>query len=247
MIPVDYMGRRDGFTLVELVFTIIVIAVLATLAVRTFTPSLDRARHEHTLSELDQLANAIEGNQDIYSRGGRVDFGYVGDVGALPLSLDDLISNPGGYTTWDGPYVEPGSGSNDFRTDGWGSPYIYADTLIRSTGSGSNIDRLLGASADHLLSNDVKGWVSDASGERPPARYRDSLEIEFVYPDGLGGLATIRQTPGGRGEFLFANIPVGVHQIRVIWLPAADTITQQLTVYPGRDAVMEVTFPADLF
>ena len=62
------------------------------------------ARTETTIARMDMLARAIAGDPNLISGGVRSDFGYVGDVGALPSNLDQLVTNPG-YSTWGGPYV----------------------------------------------------------------------------------------------------------------------------------------------
>ena len=55
--------------------------------------------------DADRLAHAVAGDPDLVAGGTRSDFGYVGDIGALPSDWDDLVTNPG-YSTWNGPYVQ---------------------------------------------------------------------------------------------------------------------------------------------
>ena len=98
---------RRGFTLVEVVIVIILLGIIAAVAVGRLTTSLETARVEQTKAEMQALARAIVGNPDVYSRGARTDFGYVGDIGALPFSLDNLVTNPG-YASWNGPYLTSG-------------------------------------------------------------------------------------------------------------------------------------------
>ena len=71
---------------------------------------------------MEMLARAIVGNPSLTQNGARSDFGYVGDVGAFPPNLQALYQSPGGYATWDGPYVTTSFAvdSTGFKTDAWG-------------------------------------------------------------------------------------------------------------------------------
>ena len=235
-----------GFTLIELVIVILVIGVIATVATFRVQESVETARYEQTKQELDHLVRAIAGNPEVYTDGARSDFGFVGDNGRLPATLDQLTQNPGGWSTWDGPYMKPGLASDDFKKDAWNINYVYADTVIRSTGSGSNIDRFIANSSD-LLSNTVTGLVIDADLESPGTGYADSLRVQLIYPNGSGALNTATVTPDALGRFSYAGIPIGNHVLRVIHLPATDTMSYQIAVSPGRNLDLEIIFPADLW
>ena len=239
--------NNRGFTLIELVMVIIIVGILATVAVRKMSTSLDTAKYEHTMKELNALAQAITGNPNLYTDGSRTDFGYVGDVGSLPPNLDALVTNPGGYATWDGPYISRGVDLNEFKTDGWNIAYTFSDTLIRSTGSGGNIDKLFAISSSALTSNTVTGYLVDADNEMPGAIYSDSLLIRFTYPDGSGDMTTSTTNPTAQGSFSFTGIPVGNQTLSVIYLPDSDTTTYTVSVTPQADVKMAVTFPADLW
>lgn len=239
--------NKKGFTLVEIVITIILIGVLASIAVRNMSTTLDTAKYEHTKKELDQLAYAIVGNPNVYTKGARTDFGYVGDIGALPANLDALVSNPGGYTTWDGPYINQGNNSIDFKQDGWNVDYVYLTTLVRSTGSGSDIDKVFAASSSALLLNTVEGFVVDANNNVPGVIYKDSLSVHLTYPDGTGNLTTASVLPGKYGNFSFTNIPIGSHTLSVIYIPDTDTVSFNIAVNPSSTVKLNITFPADLW
>lgn len=238
---------KSGFTLIELVIVIIVLGVVAAVVTKKLQPSIETARYEQTKGEMEQLAYAIVGNPALYARGARTDFGYVGDIGALPPNLDALLTNPGGYSTWNGPYMGSGFSAADFKTDGWGIIYTYIDTLIRSTGSGSNIDKILANSSAELLSNSVMGNISDAGMNLPGVTYRDSIRVELIYPDGSGGTAISTINPTSNGYFSFTGIPLGNHNLRVIYLPDSDTTTLATTVYPGESVKLNILLPAELW
>jgi general secretion pathway protein G len=238
---------QSGFTLIELVMIILIIGIIATITVRKMGETIQTAQMEQTKKEMEQLARAIVGNSDVYARGSRVDFGYVGDIGALPPNLDALAANPGGYATWHGPYIDGNFGDSAYKKDAWGVPYTYAGTVIRSTGSGSIIDKTVSSSVQTLLNNTVRGYVVDADREAPPGTYRDSVAVVLAYPDGLGGTAVVSQHPQDDGRFAIGNVPVGNHELRVIYSPRSDTVSFPVTIYPGKDVTMDIIFPADLW
>lgn len=239
--------RNNGFTLIELIIVIIIVGIMATVAVRKLGTSLETAKYEHTKKELDALAAAMVGNPSLFAEGSRTDFGYVGDVGALPPNLDALATNPGGYTTWDGPYISRGVDLNEFKQDGWGTAYLYSDTLLRSTGSGSNIDKVIAVSSSALLGNSVQGYVVDADDEMPGAIYRDSLVIRLTYPNGSGSVVTSTTSPTADGSFSFSSVPIGNQRLSVIYTPDNDTSSYTISVTPQSDVKVAVTFPADLW
>lgn len=241
------LDNSRGFTLIELVIVILVIGVLGSIATLKMNESIETAQYEQTKQELDNLGFAITGNPDLFSNGARVDFGFVGDNGVLPANLDYLVTNTGGWSTWDGPYIERGLATDDFKKDAWNTNYTIADTLIRSTGSGTNIDKLVASSSAALLSNTVSGWVVDASGETPPGTYADSVTVRLGYPDGSGNLSYASTNLDSNGRFSYGSVPIGNHTLWVIFSPDTDTMTYSVTVYPSRDVTLDIVFPHDLW
>jgi len=69
--------RDDGFTLIELVIVMAIIAILASLAVPVFTAQIKRAREAVLKEDLHVMRNAIDS--------------YTMDKGKAPQSLDDLV------------------------------------------------------------------------------------------------------------------------------------------------------------
>ncbi len=239
--------QNNGFTLIELVIVILILGIIATVAMREMGPSIETAKYEQTKTELDQLAWAIAGDPSLYSSNSRSDFGYVGDVGSLPPSLDALVQNPGGYATWDGPYVDPGMSGDDFKRDAWQALYMYTGTVIRSTGSGGDIEKVIVRDPSLLLSNTVSGIFRNADGTPPGNDHRDSILVQFVYPDGAGSMTTASTNLSPVGNFSFVGIPVGNHALRIIYLPDSDTTSYTVAVLPGKTAVLDLVSPADLW
>ena len=242
-----HIRSNNGFTLIEIVLVIMIIGILSTIAVTRMSSSIGTARFEQTKKELDQLAFAIVGNPELYADGARSDFGYVGDIGALPLNLDALTQNPGGYITWDGPYIGRGMATDDFKKDAWGTVYAYTDTLLRSSGSGSNIDKTFAGSSAELLSNNVTGTVVDADMTIPGASFRDSVTVQLLFPNGSGSMTTASINPDNHGYFSFSGIPIGNQTLRIIYTPDSDTVYYDIAVYPNRDVKLGIVFPADLW
>ena len=231
----------------ELVIVIAIIGIVVGVATVKLNETIDDTRVTATSAEMQALAYAIVGNPDIYSGGTRSDFGYVGDIGALPPNLDALYTNPGGYTTWDGPYIGSTADPAGYRADGWGVAYVFSDTLLRSTGSGSNIDKVFAPSSSALLANQVSGVVLDANSQAPQAAFQDSVVIIISYPDGAGGISNSSTNPDADGSFSFSNTPIGNHILRVIAVSDSDTMTYAVAVNPGKDVSLNIIFPADLF
>jgi len=231
-----------GFTLVEVILVIIIMGILATVALRSISLVGDAARTEETKQELDELAVAIVGSPVLNNAGVRNDFGYVGDVGALPPNLDALIANPGGYATWNGPYVGNRFAQDalDYKTDAFGAAYTYSGGIdIVSTGSGQPIVRRIAGTTADLLANQVTGAVLDADQTPPGTDFRDSIEVLLTVPDGSGGLTVRTATPEIGGYFAFNAVPTGNHDLDIIYEPTADTLHRFVSVVPGSEIYQE--------
>lgn len=239
-------GNDSGFTLIELVIIILVLGVIGAFAVGRLSEGLETAQVEHTKAEMDAIAEAIVGNPDLYSDGARTSFGYVGDNGALPPTLQALTVNPG-LATWKGPYISQGGVSNDYTRDGWGVPYVFSGTTITSNGSGTLLERTITSNPAALIANRVEGTILDADGEPPGDGFADSVSIVLYYPDGAGGTTIASATPSRNGLFSFASVPMGNHRLSFVYLPTNDTTDFSVTVLPGRTTTLPINLDADLW
>ncbi len=239
--------NRKGFTLVEMVIVILVLGILSAVSISRMTESIETSKYEQTKKELDNLAAAIVGNPDAYSGNARSDFGYLGDNGTLPATLNDLVTNSSGWSTWDGPYIERGINSDDFNKDAWNVSYTYTGIAITSTGSGSPITKALTTDPTKLLSNQISGTIRDATGDSPGLAYIDSISISIDYPDGSGSIISAATYPSPDGYFSLTGLPIGNRQLTIIFLPVADTMQIPLTIMPGKENRLDIHFPADLF
>ncbi|HVP07234.1 MAG TPA: prepilin-type N-terminal cleavage/methylation domain-containing protein [Candidatus Acidoferrum sp.] len=241
--------NRHGFTLVELVITIALTAILITVAMKSVAVLSRTSREEETKQKLEAIAFAISGNPSLVNNGVRSDFGYVGDIGALPSNLDNLCTNPG-YATWKGPYVSSRfvQSTNDFKQDAWGANLQYSGGVtITSTGSGSNITRTIANATSDLLSNGVSGSVSDISGTPPGNGYKDSIAVFLTVPDGSGGTTVRQNSPNASGYFAFSSVPIGNHDLQIIYKPTSDTLKRFVSVTPGATVSGDYKFASSLW
>lgn len=239
------VNSQAGFTLVEVVMVIIIMAIIAAVAMRSIDKGLETARVEETRNELNQLAEAIAGNPSLYSNGMRTNYGYVGDVGSLPPSLDALVSNPG-YGTWRGPYVRTDfSGyADDFKKDAWGTLYAYTGSVsIRSTGGGDTLTRSFAQLTSDLTANTLAGTITDAAGN-PPGDSASRVRVVITYPNGSGGYKDSTLTPNSGGVFTYSScLPIGNHRLRAIYQSTADTVQTFVSVYPKSSMQTSLRFP----
>jgi len=242
--------RENGYTLVEMILVIVIIGILASVAFRSTGNSIDISRTEETRTEMDRLAHAIAGNPELVSGGYRTDFGYVGDIGALPSDWDALVTNPG-YAAWKGPYINDdfGLGADyTFKLDAWGIPYSSpSDITFSSTGGPETITRRIAYRLSDLFDNSLALTVTDLDGNPPGDVFCDSVRLELTYPDGAGGMAVDTEYPDPDGLTIFNNVPVGRHNLRMIYLPAADTIRREIVVDSGRDFYCDLQYFGDVW
>jgi len=250
-----------GITLIEVVMVIVIAGILATIALRSAGIVSNTAKVEETKQELDALAFAIVGNPELQNNGVRSDFGYVGDVGAMPPDLDALHSNPGSYSTWNGPYIQNRFSqiTDDYKKDAWGKLYEYSAgvTIISpegTTGGGcggptttSGIVRKLANSVADLLQNQVRGVVYDLDGTPPGDTYNDSVSVHLIVPDGAGGMTTRTTSPDIGGYFSFDSVPIGTQTLNVIYLPDSDTLKRFVTILPNSSIYSEYYLPSDVW
>jgi general secretion pathway protein G len=120
-------GRRSaaqmgttGFTLIELMVVLLILAMLTTIAAPRVTKYLGKAKSQTAQTQVAALSAAVDA--------------FVIDVGRPPTDeegLAALLSAPAETPTWDGPYIKKSAS----LTDPWGRAYRY-----RSPGQHSEYD-----------------------------------------------------------------------------------------------------------
>jgi general secretion pathway protein G len=104
-------GRRSGFTLIEILVVIVVIAILATLVAPNVFQHVGAAKQATAKSQIEMLGAALDA--------------YRLDNGRYPTTqqgLDALwlIPTLDAPTNWHGPYLR-----KPVPPDPWGHPYVY--------------------------------------------------------------------------------------------------------------------------
>ncbi len=125
--------KGKGFTLIEAIIIIAVVAILAALIAPMIFKSTEQERYKRAESELKTIYEAIFGD-------GKTNFGYHGDMGNLPPDLRCLAipssdncdrpdpkewpSGSGVIIGWKGPYLSPQRVDADGNfLDPWGNMY----------------------------------------------------------------------------------------------------------------------------
>ncbi len=98
--------RMRGFTLVELLLVLMILALIGGLVLPGIIGKAESAKAKAAVSQVDRLAMAVES--------------YYLDTGKTPESLELLVKEPGDVKGWNGPYVKPSA-----LKDPWGREYEY--------------------------------------------------------------------------------------------------------------------------
>ena len=227
--------RQDplrGASLLEVSIALAVFTLLLFGATTLVSRTFDFEREDETVAKLLELKQAIVGDVRIVTREARTDFGYLGDTGNLPTSLDQLWTATGipTYTFdttlkvgtgWAGPYVGvPTIGRfEDIIKDGWGTDIVYevvnADTsptgqIVRArlisygpnTSPGGGDDLTVEVYETQVLAN-VAGYVRDAAGNPLPG-----VTTTLYYPT-FAVLTNQSLATDENGAFNFTNVPFG--------------------------------------
>ena len=237
--PMPKARSQNGYTLIEMVMVVVILGVLSAIAFKSMGKVTEVTRTEETRQKMDRLAWAITGDRELVSGGSRIDFGYVGDIGALPPTWDALVANPGSYTTWKGPYIQDkfaaGAANSDFMVDAWGKPYSAPNSItFTSSGGPSTVTRRVANSTADLLYNRVILTILDLDNGLPGSVKKDSVKFLLTFPNGVGSTSTVTKFPTANGLARFDSIPVGIHDLRVIFIPTNETLSRKITVFPGR-------------
>jgi general secretion pathway protein G len=99
----------DGFTLVEMLLVLVILAVLAAIVIPKFSGRSEQAKVTAAKSQISSIELALDAFE--------VDNGFYpkGNAG-----LTALIETPSGAQNWKGPYLKKG-----IPLDPWGNAYVY--------------------------------------------------------------------------------------------------------------------------
>jgi prepilin-type N-terminal cleavage/methylation domain-containing protein len=243
------MKMHSGMTLVELLVVIVIIGIMGAVSLRAIDVTRERANYDKTMKAMERLANAIVGDPDLVADGRRTDFGFVGDVGRLPTSLDELRSNLGHNLAWNGPYVRiPFTGdSTSFETDAWGQLFSYLPgpgTILSLANGRFPLTYQVTPDPNFLLENPVSGSVTDNQGN-PPGEQAPTVHVHLWYADRFSGQQSYYDTAVGTdGSYAFIppdrGLAVGNHLITAVW--GNDSVSKWFAVEPRVGAVVDLRF-----
>ncbi len=103
-------GQRAGFTLLEILVVLGILALLISLVAPAAIRQFGGARNKIALQSIERLAGIL----DLYKL----------DVGSYPTTeqgLQALLTKPPGVSNWNGPYLKP----EKIPEDPWNHPFIY--------------------------------------------------------------------------------------------------------------------------
>ncbi len=239
--------NQSGFTLMELVIVIVILGILSLVAMQSFSKRAERQRSEATLAEMEAIKMAIVGDPDKIQTGVRVDFGYVGDVGALPANLAALMTNPG-VGNWNGPYMEADFVEDpaDYATDAFGQAYVYNPATLTLYSPGANVTIQIASSTAELFGATVKALITDRDGFTPKTTDVGNIAVYITLQNGtmIGSPGTPNVATNGTATL--AGIPIGNHILQGFHSAigaTGETVTYYLSVNPGAGVVLrEVVF-----
>ncbi len=104
--PYPAAGGMHGFTLVELLLVLMILALIGGLVLPGIIGKAESAKAKAAATQVDRLSMAVES--------------YYLDTGSIPDSLDMLVTESGNVKGWNGPYVK-----TSLMKDPWGRDYDY--------------------------------------------------------------------------------------------------------------------------
>lgn len=122
---------QRGFTLVELLLVLVILALIAGLVLPGIIGKAEGAKVRAAASQISRISMSVES--------------FYLDTGSAPDALNELVSEPGNVTGWNGPYVK-----NSILKDPWGREYQY-----RSPGQHGDFD-IFSYGADGQMGGDGK-------------------------------------------------------------------------------------------
>ena len=118
-----------GFTLIEMIAALAIMITIVAIAVPMAIKFMEVQETRAARTEMSRIFNDI-----LFGDPKNGTFGFVGDIGSYPKSLEDLLENASGYTIyqtctggvkygWHGPYSPDG---DNLLKDPWGELYGYS-------------------------------------------------------------------------------------------------------------------------
>ena len=236
---------RSGFTLIEVLMVVLIITIMAVVSITVLPDTINESKFNQTIEKMNQIRNAMIGNPEIREGTTRTSFGYLGDVGAIPTLITDLLTKPGGVSAyalnstvrfgmgWNGAYLTGVNAASSFTTDAWGTALIYtpgaspptlvslgADATVGGTSLNQDITVTL---PTELTTATVGGFICQGGGP-----FTATAQVELNFPNaGALSQSEANLLPADKGQFSFAAVPMGIRSITV-YIPSKAAATQTL-------------------
>ena len=125
-------GRQGGFSLIEIIIVTVLIGGIVAFAASQVLGGSDKAKYNLAKAQVQTVAQKVES--------------YESDTGALPNTLDDLVTQPGDAEGWLGPYAkaaelkDPWKRPLDYRVPGESGPFDLMSLGADGQAGGSSVD-----------------------------------------------------------------------------------------------------------
>ena len=233
--------NSKGFTMMEMVIVLAIIGILASLGLKAFDNVLLNMKFESTLSEMELIKVAIVGDPKSIQNNVRASFGYFGDMGSIPTSLNNLVTKGSQpfvqvnstldmASGWNGPYIRTtfSQDASGNLTDGFGNSYIYS-TVKTTSADGDSVYATItsqgadGSSGGTGINADINTEIfkSDLFGTVYGNIYdvndfgMDNATVTIYFADGSGGITSSSVISANDGFYFFPRIPFGLNALRI--------------------------------
>lgn len=166
------LRNQRGFTLLQVLIAVVVLGIAATVTLKVTSQGTAEANIVESVEEILDLQRAMYGDLRVADQ---TNFGFVGDLGRLPTSLEELITNVNNDPNWDGPYITADIAGTelDLFLDAWGNLFDYDNSTGQigiNSASVGDIPVLIPEVFENLediLFGDIKGHIRDIY-DNPP-------------------------------------------------------------------------------
>ena len=169
--------NETGFTLVELMMVLLIIAVTTKIVTVSFVDIGYSARYEQTKERLESIRQAILGNPKQIINGQQAVSGFVADMGRLPVNLRELVDNSNPYSDCDLNSTNDADGDGDATHDLCPS-WIIDPTYNSGLGSGWRGPDLTVSNNPANPDAFTDGWGRERKGYCRKVDYTDQASCE---------------------------------------------------------------------